>query len=129
MKIDIPHGEHIRFVSKVLKFAENEIEVECKFDKKPTIAILVEASAQSAAAYMQRKSDREDLLGFLIKIRNFKYFDVGAEPIDIVRVNVIVKNLLDNIYVSSVKIYKLNDKVIAEGELLFLLGNDLKEFM
>ena len=67
--INIPHQEPLIFAKEVLHKDDKTSQVLCKFDFVPTLAIFIEAAAQSSASFKDLKKDQ---IGFLTTTKNIK---------------------------------------------------------
>lgn len=119
--INIPHGDYIRFIKEIIELKKDGIVALCKFNKSPTLAMLVEASAQTAATYMTSKDDR-GLLGFLVGVRRF-VLQKKDIPKDLF-IDLKINSSLDEMYYATVIIIS-NDIEIGKGELSFYLTKNL----
>jgi len=67
-KLNLPHQEPILFAKEIESLENNIAIVNIEFTQVPTLAMLVEASAQSSAAF-----GNEDIkMGFLVTLKNIK---------------------------------------------------------
>ena len=57
------------FAQEVLEYSDNRVKVRCTFPMTPTLAMFIEAAAQSAAAFHQEK---EAKIGFLTLAKEIK---------------------------------------------------------
>lgn len=69
-ELNLPHQAPLRFAKYVIREEENFAMVKVKFDHVPTLPMLVEAAAQSSAAF----SEDENKMGFLVSLKNVKLF-------------------------------------------------------
>lgn len=67
-KIKLPHLPPIRFAREILQTDGKDADVLIEFEQIPTLPMLVEAAAQSCAAF--RKSDDES--AFLVSFKGVK---------------------------------------------------------
>lgn len=67
-ELNIPHQEPIKFAKYVLSRDANVAVVRVEFSTVPTLPMLVEAAAQSSAAF----GDGEIKSGFLVALKNIK---------------------------------------------------------
>lgn len=63
----LPHQEPILFAKKVIKKEKNSLHVRCKFPYTPTLAMLLEAAAQSSAGFNDEVEE-----GFLVAGNDIK---------------------------------------------------------
>jgi len=66
MELNLPHQEPIRFAKHIISKYDNIALVRIVFDNKPSLAMLVEAVAQSSAAF----GDGDTKMGYLVTIKN-----------------------------------------------------------
>ncbi len=62
--MNLPHGEALLFAKEVLLKQGDTVKVRCEFSVLPTLAMFVEAAAQSSAAF-NSDSDSKAKIGFL----------------------------------------------------------------
>lgn len=67
-KIDLPHLPPLRFAKEILKSTSKEAEVSIEFADIPTLPMLVEAAAQSCAAFREY----EDGDAFLVSLKGIQ---------------------------------------------------------
>ncbi len=67
--MNIPHQKPIKFAHEIIEVNEDIAKVRCKFDKKPTLAMLFEAAAQSSAAF---SIEDEPKIGFLVSVKDVR---------------------------------------------------------
>lgn len=64
--MNLPHLAPIRFAKAVLERTENSAKVLCEFPFAPTLAMMVEAAAQSFGAFGE---DEKPRMGFLVLMK------------------------------------------------------------
>jgi len=67
-ELNLPHREPIRFAKHIISKASNRARVEIGFDEIPSLAMLIEAAAQSSAAI----GESDATMGFLVSLKNVK---------------------------------------------------------
>ncbi len=67
--MNLPHREPLVFAKEILLRSDTKVEVLCIFPHKPTLAMFIEAAAQSSAAF---NLDKEAKVGFLTMATNIK---------------------------------------------------------
>ncbi len=67
-KIKLPHLAPIKFAKRTLAKDEKTADVLIKYEQVPTLSMLVEAAAQSSAAF--RSNDKES--AFLVSLKGVK---------------------------------------------------------
>jgi len=71
-KLNLPHLEPVKFAKKILSKKDDTYSVEITFDAIPSLAMLVEASAQSSAAFGEGD---EVKAGFLVTLKNIELLE------------------------------------------------------
>jgi len=69
--VNLPHGEALLFAKEVLLKQGDTVKVRCEFSMLPTLAMFVEAAAQSSAAF-NSDSDSKAKIAFLTKANDVK---------------------------------------------------------
>ena len=67
--MNLPHQEPLVFAKKVLKANKEEVEVLCLFKETPTLAMFIEASAQSSVAFNEENAPS---IGFISIVKNIE---------------------------------------------------------
>ncbi|SFV62640.1 3-hydroxydecanoyl-[ACP] dehydratase [hydrothermal vent metagenome] len=67
-ELSLPHIAPIRFADKILFKEETTARVSLTFDSLPNLGMMIEAAAQSSAAF----SDGTKKGGFLVSLKNIK---------------------------------------------------------
>ena len=72
-KLNLPHKAPVRFAQEIIfKDLDNDVAiVSIKFDSLPSLAMIVEASAQSSAAF----GGNDKKMGFLVSLKNIKLLE------------------------------------------------------
>ncbi|MBN1839276.1 MAG: hypothetical protein JW802_04440 [Campylobacterales bacterium] len=65
--MNLPHLAPIRFAKEILECTENRAKVLCEFPFSPTLAMIVEAAAQSFGAF---GADETPRMGFLVLMKD-----------------------------------------------------------
>jgi hypothetical protein len=65
----IPHLPPIKFAQKIVRVNNNEALVLVSFPFEPTLAMYVEAAAQSSASFVQ---ENESKIGFVVSLKEIK---------------------------------------------------------
>jgi len=68
----LPHLAPLVFAKDILFVDEKKAKVLCEFKDKPSLAMFVEASAQSSAAFFQMGGYR---LGYLVNAKNIQWLN------------------------------------------------------
>ncbi len=69
--MNLPHREPLIFAKEVLLKKNDTVQVRCEFPMLPTLAMFIEAAAQSSAAF-HPDSDSKEKIGFLTLANNVK---------------------------------------------------------
>lgn len=131
----IPHRYPFLLVDKILEVEDgvravglknvtiNEPFFEGHFPEYPVMpgVLIVEALAQVGAVAMLKAEENRGKIGFLAGIDNFR-FRGQVKPGDTLILELEVTRLKGSIGKGK-GIAKVNDKVVAEGELMFALAN------
>ncbi|WP_428026902.1 hypothetical protein [Arcobacter sp.] len=68
--MNLPHQKPIRFINNIVDKTDTYYIINCTFPYIPTLAMVCEAAAQSAAAFAQEND--KPIIGFLISLKNVK---------------------------------------------------------
>jgi len=114
MELKLPHKEPLKFAKYIISKEDDTYTVRIQFDNIPTLAMLVEAAAQSSAAF----AEGEDKMGFLVTLKNIKLLEKPAS----LEYNVEVTSgqQVDSLTYFTFKIYD-EDTCIAEGIFIISL--------
>lgn len=135
IKLIIPHRYPFLLVDKILEVEDgvravglknvtiNEPFFEGHFPEYPVMpgVLIVEALAQVGAVAMLKAEENRGKIGFLAGIDNFR-FRGQVKPGDTLILELEVTRLKGSIGKGK-GTAKVNDKVVAEGELMFALAN------
>ncbi len=72
--MNLPHREPLIFAKDILLKEENTVQVRCEFSMLPTLAMFVEAAAQSSAAF-NSDSHSKAKIGFLTMVNDVKLLE------------------------------------------------------
>ncbi len=113
-ELNLPHLAPIRFAKYIISKDEASALVRVEFDSPPSLAMLVEAAAQSSGAF----SNGEDKMGFLVTLKNIKLLE-KAKALEY-DVRVTYQHALDTLTYFS---FEVNDKerIIASGVFVIAL--------
>lgn len=67
-ELNLPHRAPVLFAKEILFKESNKARVSLEFESLPSLAMMIEAAAQSSAAF----SDKEGKEGFLVSLKNVK---------------------------------------------------------
>lgn len=74
-ELSLPHKEPIRFAKYIISKESNMARVKVEFNKIPSLAMMIEAAAQSSSAI----GDDNTLMGFLVSLKNIKLLTVPTK--------------------------------------------------
>jgi hypothetical protein len=69
-ELSLLHQAPLRFAKYIISIDENIAVIKNEFDKVPSLAMLVEAAAQSSAAF--NETDAQTKVGYLASLKNIK---------------------------------------------------------
>jgi len=69
--MNLPHREPLIFAKEILSREQDTVQVRCEFNMLPTLAMFMEAAAQSSAAY-NSNADNKVKIGFLTMANDVK---------------------------------------------------------
>jgi len=67
--MNLPHKAPLIFAKEVLENKDKHVKVKCLFPQPPTLAMFIEAAAQSTAGFNE---EGELAIGFLTMVRNIR---------------------------------------------------------
>jgi hypothetical protein len=73
MRLHLPHLDPIRFAQDMISRDDTECVVSAKFPHLPSLAMIVEAAAQSSAAF---STEDEDPMAFLVMLKDIQLHQV-----------------------------------------------------
>ena len=104
-ELNLPHKEPIRFAKHIISKDLNRARVEICFDEIPSLAMMIEAAAQSSAAI----GESDAKMGFLVSLKNVKLLMPPTKTI--LEVEVINKHTMENMKMMSFDIFEGETKV------------------
>lgn len=112
--LNLPHTKPINF-AKYIYFVQSTIaHVNIKFDEIPTLPMLVEAAAQSSAAF----SHDENKMGFLVSLKNIKLLE-NLKSLEY-KVQIHLEHQLDSLVYFSFEVFD-EEKLVANGLLVIMI--------
>jgi hypothetical protein len=69
--MNLPHLKPVRFVNDIISCDGDKAKVSCTFPYLPTLAMMIEASAQSSVAFSKDEVSR---IGFLVLVKDVELF-------------------------------------------------------
>ncbi len=113
-ELQLPHLPPILFAKKLLKKDGDMANVLIEFDEYPTLAMLLEAAAQSSSAFRKH----EDESAFLVSTKDVELL---MEPNStILTAQIKDEHTLDNFRYVSFQIFE-SDKLIAKGSFVLMV--------
>lgn len=108
--MNLPHLPPIRFAQKVLSVNEKQVKVECEFPSRPTLAMYLEAAAQSSAGF---KNDDEPKIGFVVTLKEIELLQESASLKCVIEVQKEME--LGAVCEFSFNVYDANEVCLAKG--------------
>ncbi len=114
IELNLPHQSPVKFAKYIISKDETSALVRVEFESVPSLAMLVEAAAQSSAAF----SEGKEKMGFLVTLKNVKLLQ-KAEVLEY-DIRVTYQHALDALTYFS---FEVNDAtaVIASGVFVIAL--------
>ena len=104
-KLNLPHIEPIRFAKYIISKDSNRARVKIEFDEIPSLAMMIEAAAQSSAAI----GEDDATMGFLVSLKNVKLL---TPPTKIIfEVEVVNEHNMENMKMMSFDIFEDETKI------------------
>jgi hypothetical protein len=111
MELNLPHLIPVRFAKYIISKDETSALVRAEFNSFPSLAMLVEAAAQSSGAF----SDAKKKMGVLVKLKNIKLLsNPNAVEYDI---KVILEHQVDALVYFNFEVFD-NDIPVATGTFI-----------
>ncbi|WP_415396535.1 hypothetical protein [Sulfurimonas sp. CS5] len=112
-ELNLPHQEPLKFARYIVSKDDILAVVKVQFNEIPTLPMLVEAAAQSSAAF----DDGDEQVGFLVTLKNIKLLN---KPIALeYDIKVIFEYQLDSLTYFKFEVY---DKDIAVSNGIFIIA-------
>ena len=113
--LNLPHIEPIRFAKHIISKESDRARVAIEFDEIPSLAMLIEAAAQSSAAIGEDNAK----MGFLVSLKNVKLLTPPTKKI--LEVEVVNEHNMENMKMMSFDIFEDETKV-STGSFMIALG-------
>lgn len=113
-KIDLPHEEPIRFAKHIIYSDANQATVQVEFSHIPSLAMLIEASAQSSSALSESNVKK----GYLVSFKNIELLHPPTK--NSLEVEATHQNTLANMKLISFRVFE-NQMKIATGSLVIAI--------
>ena len=85
--MNLPHGEVLLFAKEILEKNNDAVKVRCEFSTFPTLAMFIEAAAQSSAAF-NSDSDTRVKIAFLTMAKDVKLLNKIRKKNYIIKVDI-----------------------------------------
>lgn len=120
--MNLPHLEPLIFAKNIIDKDEKVATVLCDFSQLPTLAMFIEASAQSSSAFDTNESD-EPKIGFLTMLRNIELLDEIQNSIFLIKVT--QENEINNIKQFSFEAFDKTTNInVVIGSFTIVVPND-----
>ena len=110
-EIKLPHKAPLKFAKTILHKEPKRARVAIEFEEIPSLAMLVEAAAQSSAAF--RIDEREN--AFLVSLKNIELLQ--APSLMHFEAEIVDEHRLENLRYVKFEIFE-NTTAVAEGTLV-----------
>lgn len=117
--MNLPHLPPILFAQDVIAKEENSVQVVCKFDKKPTLGMFVEAAAQSSAAF---EKTHKQTKGFVIGVKEVELLNDSDDLEVVVHLNKEIE--MGTIFEFYFCAYTHKKLPLANGTITLLISED-----
>jgi len=114
-ELNLPHIAPIRFAKRILHKDAIKARVVVKFPQTPSLAMMIEAAAQSSAAF----SDGSKKDGYLVGMKNIKLLN-GASK-NSLEVEIVMKHSIENMSLLDFEVYEKN-LLLCKGSLTIALS-------
>ena len=120
--MNLPHEAPLLFAKNIISQDEKMVTVLCDFDQIPTLAMFIEASAQSSSAFEKAQSE-EPKIGFLTMVKNIELLNEINNSIFLIKVT--KENEINNIKQFTFKALDKDTKEnIVTGSFTIVVAND-----
>jgi hypothetical protein len=113
IELNLPHQAPVKFAKYIISKDETSALVRAEFESSPSLAMLVEAAAQSSAAF----SNGEEKMGFLVTLKNVKLLE-KAEALEY-DIRVTYQHALDALTYFS---FEVNDTKVLIASGVFVIA-------
>jgi len=115
LELNLPHIEPIRFAKDILSKNSTTARVLVEFSQTPSLAMMIEAAAQSSAAF----SDGSKKGGYLVGMKNIKLLNAASE--NFLEVEVVMKHSIENMSLLDFAVYE-KSLLLCKGSLTIALS-------
>jgi len=120
--VNLPHQSPLIFAKEVISLDNKTATVLCNFGQVPTLAMFIEASAQSSSAF-NTNNNEEAQIGFLTMVKNIELLDEIKNSIFLIKV--IKENEISNIKQFTFEVFDKNTKLkISIGSFTIVVPNN-----
>ena len=114
-ELSLPHKEPILFAQNVLSKDTTSARVAVEFLQTPSLAMMIEAAAQSTAAF----NDGSKSGGYLVGMKNVKLLSKASEKK--LEVEVVLKHSVENMRLINFEVYQ-KSLLLCKGSLTIALS-------
>jgi len=114
-ELSLPHKEPILFAKNVLSKDTMSARVAVEFPQTPSLSMMIEASAQSTAAF----NDGSKKGGYLVGMKNIKLLKAANEKK--LEVEVVLKHSVENMRLINFEVYE-QSLLLCKGSLTIALS-------
>ena len=118
MDINLPHLAPIKFAKNISYKELNKVRVEVEFNETPSLAMMVEAAAQSSSAIGNEDVD----IAYLVSMKNIQLLTPPTQ--NRFEIEVINEHNLENMKYMSFNVFE-KEKIIVNGS--FVISLNLKK--
>ncbi len=104
-ELNLPHIEPIRFAKYIISKESNRARVKLEFDTIPSLAMMIEAAAQSSAAI----GESDAKIGFLVSLKNVKLLTSPTKTI--LEAEVVNEHNMENMKMMNFDIFEDETKI------------------
>lgn len=113
-ELNLPHVAPIRFAKYIISKEPNRAKVKVEFDEIPSLAMMIEAAAQSSAAI----GESDATMGFLVSLKNIKLLTPPTKTN--LEVEVVNEHSMENMKMMHFDIFEDETKV-ASGSFMIAI--------
>lgn len=117
-ELNLPHQAPVKFAKYIISKDETSAIVRVEFDSLPSLAMLIEAAAQSSAAFGSESTESVEM-GFLVTLKNIKLLN---EPSSLeYDAKITFEHKLNNLRYFNFEM-STKESVIASGTFVIAIG-------
>ena len=114
-ELNLPHQEPIRFAKYIISKDSKRARVKIEFDTTPSLAMMIEAAAQSSAAIGENNAT----MGFLVSLKNVKLLTPPTKTI--LEAEVVNVHNMENMKMMNFDIFEDETK-ISTGSFMIAIN-------